>query len=203
MADDIIIRAFEFAYQAHSNTKRKGSTSPYITHPMTVATILMRHNLPDEIIAASLLHDVVEDENITFDEIQGQFGEEVCFYVRSVTEPPSLDNSPAERKRSWKTRKRDTINSLITANKNVKMLSCADKVANLSDMERDLANQGDKLWTRFNAPKSEQRWYYHSLMESYISEPDSLKDSPLYKEFCTLVGRIFFKNRKGRKEKYH
>ena len=191
MSEDLIIQAFEFAYRAHKNTKRKGSNIPYITHPMTVATILMRYNTPDVVVAASLLHDVVEDEKISVDEIRELFGDEVTFYVKSVTEPLTENSSREVRQKTWKSRKQHTINSLRTSTTNVKMLSCADKVANLSDIVRDLAILGEELWTRFNAPKTEQRWYYHSLKEAYKSESESIESTSLYIEFCTLVTRIF------------
>ncbi len=191
MKNNLVSRAFEFAYRVHGQTSRKGSTIPYIVHPLNVMTILLKSNVSEELLAAALLHDVVEDEDITFQELTEQFGNEVSFLVEQVTEPLSLIEKSQNRKVTWKARKEHTIQSLQKATLDVKMLSCADKLANISDMLYDHANIGEQLWLRFNASKTNQKWYYDSLVEVFAQEPYSLSEVPYYQEFREKVIALF------------
>ena len=72
-----IVKAFEFAYTKHQAIKRKSSDVPYIVHPMSVAVNLMKNLASENLILAGLLHDVVEDAQVTFSEIEKKFGKEV------------------------------------------------------------------------------------------------------------------------------
>ncbi|KAF3888022.1 MULTISPECIES: RelA/SpoT family protein [Nostocales] len=80
----LILRAFEFAYQLHQGQYRK-SGEPYISHPVAVAGILRDLGGSPAMIAAGLLHDVVEDTNVTIEEIEQHFGTEVRQLVEGVT----------------------------------------------------------------------------------------------------------------------
>ena len=152
--------------------------------------ILLRNNVSEELLAAALLHDVVEDEEITFQELTDNFGKEVCYLVENVSEPLSLIQG-TDRRKSWRARKEHTINSLQNATKNVKMLACADKLANVSDMLLDYSSIGEKLWLKFNAPKLNQQWYFDSLVEVFAQEPHSLSVYPYYQEFKEKVKVLF------------
>ena len=80
-----IREAFDFAYKAHADQKRK-SGEPYIVHPIAVATIVAEElKLGANPVIAAFLHDVVEDTGYTMDDIQQRFGDDVAFLVRVVT----------------------------------------------------------------------------------------------------------------------
>ncbi len=79
-----IIEAYQFASKAHKNIKRE-SGEPYIIHPMSVAKILMENNMDYATIIAGILHDLVEDTEITLDDITKLFGETVANLVDGVT----------------------------------------------------------------------------------------------------------------------
>ena len=92
--DDIecVKKAYDVAYKAHDGQKRK-SGEPYIIHPICVAIILAELELDKETIMAGLLHDVVEDTEVTHDDIVEQFGEEVASLVDGVTKLGQLSYS--------------------------------------------------------------------------------------------------------------
>ena len=77
-------KAYELASYAHRNQKRE-SNEPYIIHPLNVCMNLTKFRADGATLCAGLLHDVVEDTDITLDEIKTQFGEEVAFLVEGVT----------------------------------------------------------------------------------------------------------------------
>ncbi|MGL5074475.1 MAG: HD domain-containing protein, partial [Waterburya sp.] len=80
----LICRAFNFAYQLHEGQYRK-SGEPYIAHPIAVATLLRDLGGDSVTIAAGFLHDVVEDTDVTSEDIEEMFGEQVRQLVEGVT----------------------------------------------------------------------------------------------------------------------
>jgi len=80
----LIEQAYVVAEEAHRGQSRK-SGEPYITHPIAVAQIIADLGLPDSVIAAALLHDVVEDTAFPLDRIRAEFGDEVAMIVDGVT----------------------------------------------------------------------------------------------------------------------
>lgn len=90
----LIEKAFRLAEKAHEKQTRK-SGEPYIIHPLYVAIILADLELDKETIVAGLLHDVVEDTIMTYEEIKEEFGEDVALLVDGVTKLQSLQMSAA------------------------------------------------------------------------------------------------------------
>ncbi len=88
----LIEKAYQVAADAHKDQKRK-SGEPYIIHPLCVGIILADLEMDKETIAAGLLHDVVEDTVMTYDEIKDEFGEEVAQLVDGVTKLGQLSYS--------------------------------------------------------------------------------------------------------------
>lgn len=107
----LTLRALVFATRAHSGQHRKYGTEPYVSHPVAVAAAVERAELPPEVVAAALLHDVVEDCGVDPDDIRRQFGSTVADLVLEVTEvsrpgPPravrkALDRDHFARASSW------------------------------------------------------------------------------------------------------
>jgi GTP diphosphokinase / guanosine-3',5'-bis(diphosphate) 3'-diphosphatase len=86
---ELVERAYNFANLAHADQTR-ASGEPYINHCLSVAKILAEMRVPPQVVAAGLLHDVVEDTNIELDDIQKDFGEEVSKLVDGVTKLTQL-----------------------------------------------------------------------------------------------------------------
>ena len=86
----IIERAFAKAEKAHRGQTRQ-SGEPYITHCIAVATILVDMKLDAEAIAAALMHDIVEDTNVTIDEIRNEFGSKVAMLIDGVTKLKKIE----------------------------------------------------------------------------------------------------------------
>ena len=91
---------------------------------------------------------------------------------------------------NWKKRKQHTIEFIKTADINMKMLSCADKLANIKSKIEDYEKLRGKLWDKFNAPKQDQEWYYKSMLNSFNHKP-SISHLDIYKEFKKLVNSFF------------
>jgi GTP pyrophosphokinase len=86
---ELILRAYRVAEHAHRDQKRI-SGEPYVTHCVAVAVILVEMHVPPEVIAAGLLHDTVEDTEVSLDDLGRDFGDEIAQLVDSVTKLTTL-----------------------------------------------------------------------------------------------------------------
>ena len=180
----LVIRALEYAALNHKGDTRKGSEIPYIVHPFEVAMILKENALTEEVIAAGLLHDLLEDTKVKEADIKKKFGEEILELVIGASE-----KLEGRENRSWKKRKEHTVNYLKNeANFKVKAIACADKLSNIRSMLRNL-DRVDKetFWAKFNAGQEDQKWYYQSLVRSL----KDLEGMEMYREFKLSVANVF------------
>lgn len=161
-------RALAVAAAAHQGQQRKGSGRPYIVHPVGVAQLLVEAGCEDEIVAAGLLHDTLEDTHLNLEDLHRLFGGVVAATVAGCTEP--------DKSVPWEQRKRHTLRTLETAPQEVHMVTCADKLDNMLSLAEDERMQGEALWGRFSRGRDDQAWYYRSIvkrlsMGSQCSEP--------------------------------
>lgn len=182
--NELLNRAIIFATQKHASQTRKGTNLPYIVHPLEVLQILYTMEADVEVMAAGVLHDTVEDTDTTLDEIRDIFGERVAELVASNTE---------DKCKSWDERKQHTITALKDAEIDVKKLIFADKLSNQRSIARDYAQLGDELWTRFNAPKEKQAWYYSGIQDSLFGMQAIPECANLYWEMVHLFKVVFVK----------
>ena len=183
---DILDEAIIFATKAHSGLLRKGTNTPYIFHPIEAAQIIATITDDREIMAAGVLHDILEESDFTEDDLKEKFGERVTKLVCADSENKRREVSAEE---SWKVRKSETIDFVKNeATREEKMVVLGDKLSNLRAIDRDFSVLGDKLWERFNQKeKSEHGWYYGSFVE-LLSE---FEEFPVYQEYKRLVEKIF------------
>jgi len=169
-----IVDAFNFAYNAHKNTHRKSSTIPYIVHPLDVASTLMKNNAPEHVVIAGWLHDIVEDEDVPLSDIRDKFGEEVATLVDEAFEPEELINADRGKSKTWPERKAHTIDFIKNADRDMKLLSCADKLANIRDIIKDYDRLGDGVCDIFNASKDSVARYYISMLDAFGNGDEGL-----------------------------
>lgn len=99
-----IVLAYEKADEYHKDQKRD-SGEPYITHPVSVAYILLELGMDTDTICAALLHDVVEDTDCTVDEIRKEFGGDVAMLVNGVTKLKNIPTNSKEEQKAENIRK--------------------------------------------------------------------------------------------------
>lgn len=176
--------AIEFAvvvaWRAHTGQVRKGSSIPYISHPLTVAKILLEAGCSTDLVVAGLLHDTVEDTATTIEYIRDTFGENVTAIVAGCTEQHCG--------LSWEECKRRHIARIEIACWNVQMVTCADKLHNVQSMTNQYAQMGESFWLHFARGRKEQAWYYKSMT---LALGRQLRDVPLYKDLCMAVNVLF------------
>ena len=184
----LVTRAVFFAAKAHDGAARKGTKIPYIVHPMEAAAITAGMTDDQEVIAAAVLHDTVEDTDTTKKQIEDVFGSRVADLVAAESENKREDQKAED---TWKIRKSETIEHLRHCNdKDVKILALADKLSNLRAIYRDFCAIGNKLWDRFNQNDPAMiGWYYKSFKETCAE----LSETTAYMEYVELLDKTFGK----------
>ncbi len=163
-------RALRMAAVGHRDQVRKGSGVPYVEHPMAVALVLDRAGFDDEVVIAGLLHDLVEDTDVTLDQIRDRFGDRVAAMVANCTEV-KLDASGG--KRPWIDRKTDHLESLANAPDPARAIVLADKLHNLTCIRLDLLD-GRAVWDSFGADRDRVLWYYGATIDACRSDDPRL-----------------------------
>ncbi len=100
----LVANAFDFAVETHKDQVRQ-TGEPYITHPIAVAKILIELKTDYIAVAASLLHDVIEDANIDQEELKDRFGEQVALLVNGVTKISAIKIQSMEQRQAETLRK--------------------------------------------------------------------------------------------------
>ncbi len=155
----VVETAFHIAVHAHSGQLRKNGHTPFIEHSLGVAAILIQHGQHANVIAAGLLHDVIEDTEWTAEDLLRHLPEPagpiVVQFVQEASEP--------DKSLPWRARKIQTLESLSDRSLSALRVIAADKLHNVRSLSGEVAYLGDRAWDLFNAGRPPQHWYYSSM----------------------------------------
>lgn len=186
---ELVSEALVFAAKAHDTMRRRSGNAPYILHPMEAAAIVGTMTDDQEIIAAAILHDVVEDAGITMEEIEQTFGKRVRTLVGCETESKREDLPPED---TWLVRKQETLQILKEADDPaVWMLWIGDKLSNMRAFYRTWKVEGEAMWKKFHqSDPAVQAWYYTTIAE--LTKP--LSHTAAWAEYNALTNIVFGKD---------
>jgi myo-inositol-1(or 4)-monophosphatase len=183
----LLDRAVVFAVRAHAGTERRGKGFPYIVHPLEAVGIVATMTSDQELLSAAVLHDTVEDTDITLEQIRAEFGNRIASLVATETDMPVGEMN---LEKNWRIRKQAAIDRLASASRDAKIVALGDKLSNMRAIARDYSIQGDALWNLFRVKeRKDHEWHYRGLV-SALSE---LNDTFAYKAFSQLVDEVFGK----------
>lgn len=186
-----IQKAINLASEKHSGQLRKADGLPYIVHPFAVAWILSNYTDDEDVIAAGLLHDTLEDvAGYRFDDIKKEFGEEVANIVKEVSEDKD-PNIITDEKATWKERKTKYLKHLKIASREAMIVSAADKIHNLSSLLDVYKEQGGAVWKEFNATPEEIIWFNGEVLRILRTRMDGELVGELeriYEQVCKETG---------------
>lgn len=153
--------AFLFAAEKHASQTRKRTDVPYISHLMSVASLVLEAGGGEDEGVAALLHDVVEDCGgyPVLEEIRQRFGDRVATIVEGCTDAYTIPKPP------WKQRKLDYLEVLRRADEDVRLVSAADKLHNVRSILADYRREGDSVWERFSGRRDGTLWYYRAVLD--------------------------------------
>lgn len=154
--------AFGYAARAHAAQLRKGSTVPYISHPLAVSALVLEYGGDEDQAIAALLHDVIEDGGAAHaSPINQYFGERVLRIVLDCTD------ALGAQKPEWLPRKQRYLEHLAGVAPDSLLVNACDKLHNARCILRDLQQYGDAAFERFSAGREPVLWYYRKLSELF------------------------------------
>ena len=183
----VVDEAVKFADEAHHNQKRNGHDIPYIVHPLEAMAIVATMSEDAELLAAAVMHDVIEDTIYTYEDIEKRFNKQIADIVQAESDITVFDSDALT---NWLARKKVAIEKLKNAPIEVQIVALGDKLSNMRAMYRDYQVVGDALWNRFHVKDFEMhKWRYNELVKAF----DKVTDFIAYKEFAYLVNAVFNK----------
>lgn len=123
--------AFAYAVALHDGQQRESDLAPFVLHPVEVAQLLHGRGFDDEVVAAGLLHDAIEDTDATADDLRDRFGDRVAELVTSLSDDPAIGDA-RERKRALR-------EQVAHASAEAQAIYAADKVAKARELRATLA----------------------------------------------------------------
>lgn len=158
--------AFLFAFEKHAAQTRKQTRIPYIAHLMGVAALVLEAGGDEDLAIAALLHDVVEDcgGKPMLEEVRRRFGGRVAQVVEGCTDADTYPKPP------WRERKENYLRHLQYADREVRLVSAADKLHNAREILKDYRQAGEQVWQRFNGKREGTLWYYRALADELRRE---------------------------------
>ena len=154
--------ASALAFRIHAGQLRKGTVTPYVSHLLAVASIVLEHGGDEDQACAALLHDAIEDGGAEWETvIQDGFGPRVAGIVRACTDADTQPKPP------WRARKETYLAHLEDEEPDALLVSAADKLHNARAIVSDLRTHGPGMFSRFNAGQDGTLWYYGALAEVF------------------------------------
>lgn len=190
----LVIRAYEVAYEAHLPQKRQ-TGEPYITHPVAVATILAKMQLDYQTIIAALLHDVLEDTDVTKGELGQEFGSEVADLVDGVSKLTQIKFATREHAQAENFRK-----MIMAMSKDIRVI-----IVKLADRLHNMRTLGPLSLSKLRRIVKETLDIYAPIaqrlgMHAFRVEYDELGFAALHPMRCRVLKKALKKakgNRKG------
>ena len=192
--------AFRLAESQHRYQLRKGTKIPYISHLMAVSALVLEHGGTQVQAKAALLHDVIEDTDLTYDELRAVVGTAVADIVRHCTHINASEKTEA----AWKWKKQHYLDRLVSDGRvdedtlaDFVLITLADKTHNIESTLRDVNRDGRaQVFERFNVGYDLQKWWYSSLAAAFeeleVSRDEKLR--PLLERFRAAMSDIFDKS---------
>ena len=165
--------ALRFARARHAGQRREIDHAPFITHPIEVGCLLQGDGQPDEIVAAGLLHDILEKTATTSAELHSRFGAHVARLVESVSDDPSLGD--------YRSRKRELRDRIAHADPDTRAVFAADKIAKVRELGLLPAQQ-------LNEAKNRAKLAHYRASGNMLRRMDG--DLPLVEQLDAELSRL-------------
>ncbi|MDE2352389.1 MAG: HD domain-containing protein [Alphaproteobacteria bacterium] len=155
--------ALDYAAMVHNGQQRKGTSIPYLAHPLGVCALVLEYGGDEDQAIAGLLHDVIEDGGDQHRAvIRSKFGDRVADIVEACTDGVPDQNGD---KAPWRLRKEDHIRHLREAPLDAVLVAACDKLHNARAIAGDVRMGGRLVFNRFKASREDALWYYQAIFD--------------------------------------
>lgn len=164
---DVVKEALATAQRAHAGQLRQGSDGrPFIDHPVAVAELLCKEGQGDAVIAAALLHDVVEKSATDLEAIQERFGETIAGLVGAMTEDESIP--------SYEDRKEEHRRRIADSDPAARAIFAADKLTNVAMLREAYALIGEGVSDELAVPLDLKMYVWEADLEMLFEQAPQL-----------------------------
>lgn len=186
-----IDRAIQISARLHKDQVRKDKhKTPYSSHPFAVMFIASKYTKDEDTLVAALLHDVLEDVELPYEEkenlIRDEFGENVLQIVRGVTH----ESDPLKKVRGieeWKRTRLKYVENLKTAPEGSLYVAAADKIHNLMATQAVLDDEGESFWSKMTNPPEGRDWFYREV----YSVLKTRLQSEIVEDLAEWINKVF------------
>lgn len=181
-------RALNLAVEWHGAQTRKGVTIPYMSHLMTVSSIVMEHGGKEDEAIAALFHDAIEDAPDATEAdkrealMREEFGSTVAEIVLGCTDGRPNDGG---KKAPWAERKKAYLAAMRNKPANTLLVAGSDKLHNLTCTVRDMRREGPGTLSRFGSSASDLAWYYGEIGQTLTE-----RGIPMASEYNVLLAEF-------------
>jgi (p)ppGpp synthase/HD superfamily hydrolase len=141
---EVVRDAYELLVSKHAGQRQKVNGHPYVEHPILVASDVSRAGFEPEMVAAALLHDIVEDSDVTVEELRERFGDRVAYLVEAMTDTAEVE--PYERRKALQRER------VFEAGPEAAAIFAADKLNNVRALRSAYQQEGEDVAKRFKQP---------------------------------------------------
>jgi (p)ppGpp synthase/HD superfamily hydrolase len=182
---ELVGRALETARRAHAGQPRRGSNGrPFIDHPVAVAERLAGHRQRDEVLAAGLLHDVVEKSEVGIEEVRADFGATVGDLVEAMTEDESIP--------VYEERKEEHRHRVAESGDEALAIFAADKLTNVAMLREAYVLVGEEVGEELAVPLDLKVFIWEADLEMLFDEASEMPlTGELANELVNLWGDRF------------
>lgn len=180
-------QAFAMARALHKDQKRKNIPTPYISHPMTVAALVIENSDNEDLVITALLHDVVEDAGgmETLERVRLAFGDTIANNILWLSDSVQTPRPP-KRERNLV-----YLQKMLEAPEDIVLVSCCDKIANLRSMASDYLLLGQAIWGAYSLSPEETIANYQNLLRIYQQRLHNHRVVLLLAQALTAVCEIY------------
>jgi (p)ppGpp synthase/HD superfamily hydrolase len=172
--------ALEYAQRQHAGQRRSSDGAPFIEHPLEVGWLLYRVGAPDHVIAAGVLHDVLEKTDVSDAELSARFGSQIAQLVRAVSEDQTISG--------YQPRKAALRQQAAAVGPEALMIFAADKVSKVGELRAALSKAA-----RRHQPRDESQipeWLLAHFRHCLGMLKERLDDSPLVHQLATALAGL-------------
>lgn len=171
----LVENAALLAIKWHNGQLRKDG-KPFIIHPLMVGQILAQNGFSEDVIAAGLCHDLLEDTDCPPEEIAEHCNPHVLAIVQADSDDPKLKND-------WEARKQAQIDKLYHATNDIRAVYVADKIHNTLSIIEEIKTHGPSFWQKFSRGKEIQLEFDHEILKALRQT----WDHPLIEVYADLI----------------
>ncbi|MBP1780428.1 (p)ppGpp synthase/HD superfamily hydrolase [Micromonospora sp. HB375] len=186
---DRFASAFSWALQKHSHQVRHNTNTPYISHLMTTAAIVLEEGGGEDVAVAALLHDVLEDQPVSRDELREEFGARIYRIVADCTDADFFQR----REMSWAERKELQLRRMCEYGEDSLLVIAADKAASLQSLLDDTIRFGMNM---FDDSSESPEELLSSYQQSLAVLRSRMPDRPVVLRLSRLVAELSLKLRR-------